>query len=198
MIQAIKGIARNCSSIFSTFFVARFYKRIKSGKGTRYINLPNVLVHRKARIKIGDNTTINSSNFGYHINMHSSCKLYADRAGAEIVIGNNCRIHGTCIHAYRKITIGDNCLIAGNCQIIDGNGHLTLMNNPKERINSQDEGAAIVIEDNVWIAAGCYILGGTVIGQGSIITAGSIVKGIIPPNSIFGGNPATLIKTYIN
>ena len=152
--------------------------------------------HKLAKIIIADNTTINSSNYGYHINIHSKCKLYADRPNGIIEIGKNCRIHGTCLHAYKKIIIGDNCLIAANTHIIDGNGHQLCMDAPENRLIMSDEGKDIIIEDNVWIAANCIILGGSHIGKGSVITAGSVVKGVVPPNCIFGGNPAKLIKEY--
>jgi len=77
------------------------------------------LKHKLAKIIIADNTTINSSNYGYHINMHSKCKLYADRPNEIIEIRKNCRIHGISLHAYKKIIIGDNCLITENTHIID-------------------------------------------------------------------------------
>ena len=86
--------------------------------------------------------------------------------------------------------------IAANTHIIDGNGHHLSFDAPENRINTFDDGNPIVIEDNVWIAAGCYILGGTTIGNGSIITAGSVVKGVIPAKCIYGGNPAKLVKQY--
>lgn len=167
------------------------------GENINFKAMPHILVHQQARISIGKNTLINSSNFGYHLNMFSRCKLYADRANAQIIIGSNCRIHGTCIHAYNKITIGSNCLIAANTQIIDGNGHQLSMDNPGQRINTTDNGVPILIEDGVWIAANCIILGGTIIGEGSVITAGSVVKGIVPPKSLYGGNPAKMIKQYL-
>lgn len=171
-------------------------KGIEIGKKVRFRGKPFVIRHKQARIVIGESTIINSSNWKYHINMFQRCKLYADRPGSMIKIGKKTRIHGTCIHAAKKITIGDNCLIAANCQIIDSNGHELLFDAPHERINSIDEGRPVVIEDNVWIASGCTILGGTVIGNGSVITAGSIVKGTIPPKSLYGGNPGKLIKTF--
>ncbi len=57
-------------------------------------------------------------------------------------------------------------MIAANTNIIDGNGHQLYMENPENRINTKDNGNPIIIEDNVWIAANCIILGGTKIGQG--------------------------------
>ena len=73
------------------------------GSGVVFKGAPAILKHKTAVIKIADNVTINSSNYGYHINMFSKCKLYADRPNAKIRIGANSRIHGTCIHAYNKI-----------------------------------------------------------------------------------------------
>jgi acetyltransferase-like isoleucine patch superfamily enzyme len=67
---------------------------------------------------------------------------------------------------------------------------------PEKRIYSSDKGKEIVIKDNVWIGANCFILGGTTIGEGSVITAGSTVKGIVPSRCIYGGNPGQVLKQY--
>ncbi|PCH53669.1 MAG: acetyltransferase [Flavobacteriaceae bacterium] len=195
-MKIIKGLIEVIKNKLITSYII-LLREIKLSKGVVFKGFPLILMHKKAIIKIGCFTTINSSNYGYHINMHSSCKLYADRPNAQIVIGENCRIHGTCIHAFNKIFIGDNCLIAANTQIMDGNGHQLSFENPPNRINTTDDGKPIFIEDNVWIGANCIILGGTTIGEGSIITAGSIVKGNVPAKTIYGGNPAKLIKQYL-
>lgn len=171
-------------------------ENIELDKTVAFKNYPHILIHPRAKVFIGKNTLLNSSNTGYHLNMHSKCKIYADRENAHIEIGENCRIHGTCIHAYNYIKIGNNCLIAANTQIIDGNGHQLCMDHPENRLTLSDEGREIIIEDNVWIGANTIILGGTHIGQGAVISAGSVVKGNIPPKSIYGGNPAKLIKQY--
>lgn len=149
-----------------------------------------------ASIEINDNVTLNSTNEGYHINMHSPVKLLADRPGAQISIGKNTRIHGTCIHAYKEISIGRGCLIAANTQIFDGNGHDLSFPDVENRINTQGEAESIVIEDNVWIGANCIVLPGASIGKGSVITAGSVVVKDIPAFVVAGGNPAKVIKEY--
>jgi acetyltransferase-like isoleucine patch superfamily enzyme len=43
-------------------------------------------------------------------------------------------------------------------------------------------GKPIVIEKNVWIAAGAIIIGG-VVGENSVVAAGSVVTKDIPPNT---------------
>jgi maltose O-acetyltransferase len=52
----------------------------------------------------------------------------------------------------------------------------------------------IVIEDDVWIGAGCTILPGRRIGRGSIVGAGSVVVTDVPPWTVVAGNPARVVK----
>jgi acetyltransferase-like isoleucine patch superfamily enzyme len=173
-----------------------FYKKLYVGKNVVFKNRPHIFLLNNAIINLADNVEINSSNFGYHINMFAPCKLMADGKNAEIKIGKNTRVHGSCIHAQQKITIGANCLIAANCQIIDSNAHQLSMENSANRINTIDVAKPIIIGDNVWIGAGSIILAGTVIGNGSVISANSVIKGFVPSNCLFGGNPAKILKQY--
>ena len=48
----------------------------------------------------------------------------------------------------------------------------------------------IVIGNNVWIGLNAIILKGSVIGDNSVVTAGSVVKGVFPNNALIQGNPA--------
>ena len=50
----------------------------------------------------------------------------------------------------------------------------------------------IVIEDDVWIGANCTILEGARIGQGAVVTAGSVVKGVLEPYGVYAGSPLKL------
>lgn len=172
------------------------FKGICLGNNVKINKLPKIIKLVDSEIIIKDNVSINSNDKGYHLNMHSRCKLYADRSNAIIIIGENTRIHGTCIHAQKSITIGKNCLIAANTNIIDSNGHLLSFDKPWDRINTKDEGKSIVIQDNVWIGANSLILGGVTIGEGSVIAANSVVKNDLPPFCLASGNPAQVIKQY--
>ena len=199
------AILRRCFSKISIIIISindmiikRYYISIgiELSDSTTFNKWPIIVKTQDARIYIGNKTYLNSSNNNYHLNMHNRCKLVADREKAVIKVGDNSRIHGACIHTYKAITIGNNCLIAANTQIIDGNGHALSFDDVANRINTSDQGNPIHIGDNVWIGANSIILGGTTIGEGTIISAGSVVKGNIPAMSIYGGNPAKLIKSY--
>jgi acetyltransferase-like isoleucine patch superfamily enzyme len=56
-------------------------------------------------------------------------------------------------------------------------------------------GKPIVIERNVWIAAGATIIGGVTVGENSVVAAGSVVTKNVPPNTLVGGNPARVIRS---
>src|SRR5690606_20743654 len=51
-----------------------------------------------------------------------------------------------------------------------------------------------VIGNDVWIGYGAVIMPGVTIGDGAIIAAQSVVVGDVPAYSIYGGNPARLLR----
>lgn len=190
MIKRIyKRLTRNLA-----YFNLNRKKNLVIGKNLKILGSPTVNIMHGGSITIGDNVTLTSENKGYHLNMHSAVKLFVDRKNAKIIIGNNTRIHGTCIHAFEYISIGENCLIAANCQIIDGSGHDLSFEDPANRINTKGGSKPIIIHNNVWIGANSIILPGVKIGEGSVIAAGSVVTKDVPPLVIVGGNPAKIIK----
>jgi len=166
------------------------------GSNVRFFGLPSIVLVKDVKLSLGNNVIINSDNRTYHLNMHSPCKLFLDRPGGEISIGDNSRIHGTCIHAYQRVTIGANCLIAANSQIMDGNGHDLAFDDVSSRIHTHGEVRPVSIEDNVWIGANVVVLPGVTIGEGSVITANSVVHKDVPRMCIAGGNPAVVIKQF--
>lgn len=184
------------ASINPLLFKLRYGKRIILGEKILFKGLPSIDVHRGAKVKIGNGVTLNSNTTSYHVMLHSCIKLIADRNDAMIEIGDNTRIHGSCVHACKKVIIGKSCLIGANCNIIDSNGHDFSMDNIENRRNTKGDAKAVIIEDNVWIGTNVLVLPGTRIGQGSIISAASVVKGKIPPMTLVGGNPAQILKSF--
>jgi acetyltransferase-like isoleucine patch superfamily enzyme len=187
LIDKIGSLARN--------FLYQYLPGLQVGRNVFFSGNPIIDIRNGGVIMIGDDVTINSRNFGYHLNLQAPVKLFADRPGARIVIGDRTRIHGSCIHAYASITIGKRCLIAGNCQIIDGSAHDVTFNNLESRCETTGTSKPIVIEDDVWIGANVIILPGVTIGRGSIIGAGSVVTKNIPAMVIAAGNPAAVLRT---
>ncbi len=113
-----------------------------------------------------------------------------DKISGEIILGKYILISpGTSIRTAKKIKIGQSTMIASDVTITDSDWHgiydrTDYVASPKE----------VTIEDNVWIGEKSIILKGTKIGANSIIGAGSVVSGEVPPNTIYAGNPAREIR----
>ncbi|MDO5758403.1 MAG: acyltransferase [Rhodobacterales bacterium] len=90
-----------------------------------------------------------------------------------------------------RIVIGEDTMIAPNVMLTAANYRF----NDGSPITAQamDEGDIILGRD-VWIGHGVTILPGATIGDGAVIGAGSVVRGEVPPNAVFAGNPARIVK----
>lgn len=101
---------------------------------------------------------------------------------AKLTISNKVFINRGCtIVCMDNISIGENTAIGNNCSFFD-HDHVTKKNSTQNWGDSKTD--PIVIEDNVWIGANVTVLKGSHIGHNSVIGAGSVIKGNIPPNSI--------------
>lgn len=170
-------------------FILRKNKRIILSVPVFIDNKSKILAMNGAII-INRNVVIRSSSKGYHAGMPFHCTLLTDKSNASIQIGENSRLNGVYIHAQKSISIGKNCVIAAGVNILDSNGHIL---HSKDRTIGRDNPKEILIGDNVWIGLNSIILKGTVIGNNSVISAGSVVKGYFPDNKLIGGNPAIIL-----
>lgn len=106
-----------------------------------------------------------------------------------------------------KLFIGAFCSIANNIKVYLGGNHRSdwLTTYPfghihKELFNTfNGEGhpatnGDVIIGNDVWIGGNVTIMSGVKVGDGAIIANNSHVVKDVPPYSIFGGNPARLIK----
>jgi acetyltransferase-like isoleucine patch superfamily enzyme len=109
--------------------------------------------------------------------------------GDEIRVGHNVFINQNCtFYDLGGLDIADDVMIGPNVSIITSGHPLE----PSQRRTTI--GKPIVIEKNVWIAAGAIIIGGVTVGENSVVAAGSVVTKDVPPNTLAGGNPAKVIR----
>ncbi len=92
-----------------------------------------------------------------------------------------------------SITIGCNVMIASLVSLRDTDHVFDSLDKPM--IDQGIRSAPIVIEDDVWLGHGVVVLKGVTIGTGSVIAAGAVVTGNVPPYAIYGGIPARQIGT---
>ncbi|WP_233268359.1 CatB-related O-acetyltransferase [Cellulophaga sp. L1A9] len=107
-----------------------------------------------------------------------------------VFIGANCIIPP-------KVTIGKYTMFAANVSILGGDH---IFDNPERPIifSGRPSMPKTTIGEDVWVGANACIMAGLVIGDGAIVAAGSIVTKNIEPYSIYGGNPAKLIRMRFN
>tara|TARA_B100000768_G_scaffold62890_1_gene60934 strand:+ start:11604 stop:12038 length:435 start_codon:yes stop_codon:yes gene_type:complete len=91
--------------------------------------------------------------------------------------------------AADQITIGDACMFAHGAYISDADWHGIY-----DRSEPVGKTKPVVLKDNVWIGDSAIVCKGVTIGENSIIGAGAVVTKDVPPNSVFAGNPAKLVK----
>jgi len=139
------------------------------------------IIDNKGKIRIGSNSYIRTLTIPPTITVFENAAL---ELGHDTYINN-----GVNICASTSIVIGNNVRIADMVYIYDTDFHATT----PQTIAKKE---AVKIGDNVWIGANSMILAGATIGRHSVIGAGSIVTGEIPPKCVAVGRPAIVIRTF--
>ena len=94
---------------------------------------------------------------------------------------------GAVVVSHSQIEIGDDCLIGEFSAIYDTNHHSLDPLHPTKY-------APVILGSNVWLCRGVVVLPGTKIGDHTVVAAGSVVKGDLPPRVLAAGNPAEVIR----
>jgi acetyltransferase-like isoleucine patch superfamily enzyme len=111
--------------------------------------------------------------------------------GTDIRVGRNVFVNQNCtFYDLGGLDIADDVMIGPNVSIITS-GHPVEPSRRRGCVIAKP----IVIERNVWIAAGATIIGGVTVGENSVVAAGSVVTKNVPPNRLVGGNPARVIRS---
>jgi acetyltransferase-like isoleucine patch superfamily enzyme len=95
----------------------------------------------------------------------------------------------------KRISIGKDCLISNDVIMFDVPGHPTSA--PLRRAGAPAPPEAVrpvTISDNVWIGQRAIVCPGVTIGEGAVVSAGSVVMSDVPAYTIVAGNPARRIS----
>ncbi len=91
------------------------------------------------------------------------------------------------LYSLGAIEIGSDAIISQHAYLCAGTHDYTKIDFPLVA-------SPIRIEDQTWVAAGCFVAPGVTIGRGSIIGARSVVLENMPAGMICVGNPAKPLK----
>lgn len=168
-----------------------------------HLNIPTFLrkfksayYFKKFKINLGRNVNIYGHicnvKIGNGVNIYQSC-IFEFSSDAVFVVGDNSLLsYGVLISCRKSIRIGNEVQIGEYTSVRDST-HLYGYANEVIK-NIPDESAAIQIGNNVWIGRGCIIMPGTIIEDGVVVGANSVVKGLLQKNGIYAGAPCRLIK----
>ncbi|MCC0022611.1 MAG: acyltransferase [Hyphomicrobiaceae bacterium] len=134
---------------------------------------------RGTRITIGDHSVIDS-----FVKFKPAGGLGDVRVGSRVTINSNCTLY-----TGNGIQIGNDVAIAANCVFAPTNHEFADAGALIRDQGFRPSKGGIVIEDDVWIGAGCVILDGAHIRKGAVIGAMSLVRGEVPAYEIAAGNP---------
>lgn len=138
--------------------------------------------YRRRGCRIGDQTSICSN-----VTIRGKVEI-----GRHSHVGNN-----SVLSAHSSvITLGDNVMIAPNVVMVAFDHGFSRLDIPM--VDQPLEGAPIVVEDDVWIAANCTITAGVRLGKGCIVGANSVVTKDVPPYAIVGGVPGRVIGSRLS
>lgn len=113
-------------------------------------------------------------------------------SNAHLTFGGNSSINSSAIIICgEKISLGSESGIGRGVIIRDNNGKHYL------DIPGYKTSRPIITEDHVWYGEGAMIMQGVKIGQGSVISARSVVTSNVPSHSIVSGNPAQVVQEDI-
>lgn len=118
------------------------------------------------------------------------------KIGDFVSVGENFHIA-----AINYVEIKNNVLIGSRVLITDHNHGSYSGDNQSSPLEIPAKRALfssgpVIIHENVWIGDGVVILPNVEIGFGTIVAANSVVTKSLPPNSITGGIPCRVFKTY--
>ncbi|MBN2012315.1 acyltransferase [candidate division KSB1 bacterium] len=167
----IKQIVKNGLQV-AFFFKRRLVQRISYWRSAFRIRYLNIVHH--ARISP---TTYVAPRF-----------IVSWANGLEI--GDDCVIQTNFI-SCGKVKLGRGVIIAPNCSFFAQTHAFNHAESIPFGISHTNK--PIVVDDYVWIGANVIVLGGVHIGEGVVISAGSVVSSDVEPFSVVAGNPAKTV-----
>ena len=111
--------------------------------------------------------------------------------GANIRMGTRCFANaGLVALDVAPILIGDHVQLGPNVQLLTPTHPI----DPGLRRAGWEAAEPIAIGDNAWLGGGVIVLPGVTVGADTVVGAGAVVTGDLPPGVVAVGNPARIVR----
>jgi acetyltransferase-like isoleucine patch superfamily enzyme len=182
---------------------ATLHRRLRDTLSAHRLHAPNFRLGRSPRlrglahIRIGHNFSA-----GDHLWLEAVTTYAGLSHTPELLLGNDVNlsdsVHIACLH---RIHIGDGLLAGSNVLISDHthgiySGPLQSSPDTAPAARPLHSAGGITIGRNVWLGDGVCVLAGAHIGDGAMIGANSVVRGLIAPATIAVGAPARVVRAW--
>ncbi|WP_237188282.1 acyltransferase [Rothia nasimurium] len=151
--------------------IKKLYLRFDSNNGTFNIGSNVGVAPFQGNIRVGEDSNVTVGN---NVSTTNAVQISA--------------VEGT------KISIGNDVMIAGNVKVRGDDGHPIFDIETGQRVNPAQN---ITIGDHVWLGIDSTILGGAILGSGSVVGTKALVTKQFPNNVIVAGVPAKVIRENI-
>ena len=181
----------------------RFWNKMKSSVLAISLRAPGLYLGPDCRV-------IGGRHISFGRKVHAERNLWLEavtsyrsqRFNPKIAVGDYvCFSDGVHISSIASIEIGNHCLFGSRIYVSDHNhgsyrgDHQSSPEEPPAH-RLLGGGGAVVIGENVWIGDNSVIIGPATIGAGTIVGANSVVRGVVPSNTIVAGAPAKVVKIF--
>ncbi len=110
----------------------------------------------------------------------------------KVSIGSHCDFNdGVFITGGGGVTIGNYVGLGPDVKIWSVNHRFEDPDTPWMQQGWDKE--PVIIEDDVWLGANCFVMPGVTIGRGAILSAGTILTKSVPAFAIVAGNPGRVV-----
>lgn len=190
-----------------------FHATVTINKNVDISGTGKIYVRSDAYFEVGENTKMGIQSYmdiakEARIIIGRECELKSIKfvdiySHGELEIGDKTTTwFGCCfmVCEWSKVKIGKDCMFSHDIKVYSNDCHSIFDLTTGKNINSTEEICKkrnIFIGDHVWIGVDAIILYGSNIKSGSIIGAGSIVKGEVSENCIACGNPARVTRRNV-
>lgn len=168
-------------------YLLRFLLKIKFNK--RIKNSGFVVLQKNVQLIVEEGGEL---MFDKNVTIKENSIIYVKK-NAKITFGQNSSTgHHTEVASNNHIEIGNDIIMGAYTYITDSNHGYK----DKELVIRKQnmEIGSVKIGNNVWLGRGVMILKDSIVGDNSIVAAGSVVTKKFEENKILGGIPAKTIK----